>query len=381
MRVTVMNRRKFSLLLLVCAAGTLAACSQGNTSDIPATTTMAPEVSVAQARAADEHYVLNLPARAVADETAHLHARATGFVSERLADLGDRVNAGQVLARIATPEADQVVREAEASLEQARANLLLAQANYERAATLIESDSISQEMYNERSATHQAAIAAEAAAQARLDNARERQSFQTIRAPFDGLVAARNVERGDRVVGDAATVTAPLFAINVLDPLRILVDVPQSAALQVHAGMKAEVRFRERPGEVFQAEVIRSAHAISEQAGGMRIELRLPNPGERLPAGMMGSVRLNLARLQPAVMVPLAAIVRQGSGDTLVARLEESDNIRYQPVVLGRNLGNEVEVLSGIHAGDTVILAPNALLADGAPVRLRSQQPDANWAL
>ncbi|MFA5630875.1 MAG: hypothetical protein WC997_05150 [Porticoccaceae bacterium] len=109
----------------------------------------------------------------------------------------------------------------------------------------------------------------------------------------------------------------------------------------------------------------------------MRIELRLANPGEPIPAGMMGSVGLGLSRSQPAVVVPLAAIVRQGSGESLLVRVENSGSIRYQPVVPGRNLGDEMEVLAGIDAGDTVVLAPNALLTDGALVRLRNQQAAA----
>lgn len=362
-------------LPLAAALATLAGCGPGSASAqvgaSAVTANDAIEVATVQARAAEDRYELRLPARAIAGESARLHARATGFVSERLVDLGDRVEAGQVLARIAAPEIDQTVREAEAGLGQARSDLELAQINFQRAESLVASGAISRELFNERSAARDVAGAAVNAAQARLANARERQAFQVLRAPFTGIIAERNVERGDRVVGDSAATAAPLFAINVLDPLRILVDVPQSAVLQVQPGAQADVRFPELPGEQLTAEVVRSARAISESAGGMRVELRLDNPGERIPAGMVGEVRLQLPRAVPAVLVPVAAIVREGSGQPRVARVIDGDVVAYRPVTLGRNLGNDVEVLTGLQAGDAVVLAPNALLSEGSRVRVR----------
>ena len=369
-----MNRSTWPLVLLMAVATALVGCHPSNAQNPPAAEADAPEVSAVQARVAEGGYELRLPARAIAGESARLHARATGFVSERLVDLGDRVEAGQVLARIAAPEIDQTVREAEAGLLQARTDLELAKVNYDRAASLVETGAISRELYNERSASHDVAEASVAAAQARLANARERQAFQTVRAPFAGVIASRSIERGDRVVGDSAATAAPLFAINTLDPLRVLVDVPQNAALQVQAGMAAEVIFPELPGEVLAAEVVRSARSIAEDVGGMRVELRLPNPDERIPAGMVGTVRLQLGRPVSAVIVPVAAVVRQGSGEPRIARIDAGDVLSYQPVTLGRNLGNDIEVLSGIAAGDTVVLAPNALLADGSRVRVRGSE-------
>ncbi len=103
----------------------------------------------------------------------------------------------------------------------------------------------------------------------------------------------------------------------------------------------------------------------------MRVELRLDNPGKRIPAGMVGEVRLQLPRTVPAVLVPVAAIVREGSGQPRVARVIDGDVVAYRPVTLGRNLGNDVEVLTGLQAGDAVVLAPNALLSEGSRVRVR----------
>ena len=366
MKTSPSRRRARRPLFAAAAAVALAACS-GSAREQPAAKPL-PEVRTAQAKPAGEASELRLPARALPGEVARLYPRATGFVSERRVDIGDRVEAGQVLAVIATPEADQSVRAAQAEVGEARAQFEQARGNHDRAATLVESKLISREDYGDRVAARDAAQAALNAAEAHLAGARERQAFQVVRAPFAGIVAARFVERGDRVVGDSASATAPMFELNALDPLRVAVDVPQSAALLVEPGLRAEVGFRELPGERFEAEVVRSARSISGEAGGMRVELRLANPGERIPAGMIGEVTLKVPRAASTVVVPVSAVV-QGAEGARVARLGEDSVLDYAAVTLGRNLGGEVEVVSGLAPGDVVVLAPNALLAPGDRVR------------
>jgi RND family efflux transporter MFP subunit len=363
--------RAFAALALALAVAlSTAGCERTQAQEAEVAAAALPEVLTAQARAADAAFELRLPARAIASESARLYPRATGFIAERHVDLGDRVKKGQVLALITAPEIDQAVREAEAGLGQAQADLALAKVNFERAARLVLSGAISKEEHNDRDAAQAVAQAALAAAQARLQSARERQSFREVRAPFDGVIAARNVERGDRVVGDSSGAALPMFEVSVLDPLRVLIDVPQSAALQVRPGLAAQVSFPELPGAPLQAQVIRSAMRISDEAGGMRVELQLPNPDDRLPAGMQGEVRLQVPRTATAVIVPISAVV-QGPSESRVALLDANSAIDLRTVRIGRNLGNEVELLDGIQPGDTVILSPNALLQHGTRVRRR----------
>ncbi|WP_241520904.1 efflux RND transporter periplasmic adaptor subunit [Steroidobacter cummioxidans] len=327
-----------------------------------------PEVSVARAKATEGFVELKLPARALAGESARIYARATGFVSERRADLGDAVRKGDVLAIISAPEIDEAVREAEAVLAQAKADEELARANFARAEALVGSGAISKEKHLERKANLGVGAAARTAAEARLAAARERQAFRMVRAPFAGVVVSRDVERGDRVVGDAVS-AQPMFGINALDPLRVVVDVPQNAVLRIQEGLKGEITFAELPGESFQAEVVRSARAIDAASGVMRVELRLPNPGNRIPAGMLGTVSLRLRRAVPAMVVPVSAVIQDARG-ARVATLK-GDAVEYREVSIGRNLGDQIEVLSGIAANEQIILAPNALLTPGTQVKVR----------
>lgn len=351
---------------VIAAAAIVAGC--GRSAAESAVVQPMPEVSVARAKATEAFVELNLPARALAGESARIYARATGFVSERRADLGDAVRQGDVLAVISAPEIDEAVREAEAVRAQAKADEELARANFARAEALVGSGAISKEKHLERKATLGVAVAARAAAEARLTAARERQAFRMVRAPFAGVVVARDVERGDRVVGDAVS-AQPMFGINALDPLRVVVDVPQNAVLRIREGLEGEITFAELPGERFKAEVVRSARAIDPAAGVMRVELRLPNPGNRIPAGMLGTVNLRLPRPAPALVVPVSAVIQDARG-ARVATLN-GDAVEYREVQIGRNLGDRIEVLSGIVANEQIILAPNALLTSGTQVKVR----------
>ncbi len=374
MKTTLSTERRMNPNFRLAAAAILAlAFTQGCQRSVaqPAAAPAAvPEVLTVLARAAGDNTELRLPARALAGESVRIYARATGFLATRSVDIGDRVEAGQVLATIAAPEIDQALREAEADLVKARADEELARVNFERAGSLIGSGAISKELFNEREGANNVGKAARSAAEARLASARERQGFKTVRAPFAGVISTRSVERGDRVVGDQSGASS-LFELIALDPLRIVVDVPQSAAMQVRPGVKAEVRFPELAGEALQAEVVRSSQSISENAGGMRVELRLPNPGERLPAGMIGEVRLDLPRVAKAALVPISAVM-QGAGGARVAIVDADSNLVHRTVVTGRNLGPEIEILDGIAPGDAVIASPNALLVPGTRVTAKA---------
>lgn len=354
-------------------ASVLAACS-GHAGDAPPAPAV-PEVLTVQPTPAEASRMLRLPAFTQPREAARIHSRATGFVARRLVDIGDRVEAGAVLAMISSPEVDEAVSEAQAQFAKAQADETLARSNHDRARALVESGVVSKQMYEDRRANLDVAAAARAAASARLAAARERQSFQVIRAPFEGRIVARNVERGDRVSGDAA-VGQPLFELQALDPLRVVVDLPQSMALQVRPGMKADVTFPGLAGEALHAIVERASGAISTGSGSMRAELLLPNPDARIPAGMSGTAIVRVPRSAPALLLPNTAVIRQ-AGTSRVA-VVKAERIEFRDVALGRDLGNQTEVLSGLAAGDSVVLSPNGLLESGAKVRARTKGASQN---
>jgi RND family efflux transporter MFP subunit len=328
----------------------------------PALRTVVPELAPALSE-------LELPARTAPVEQALVYARATGTLAERRADLGDRVAAGQVLAVVAAPDVDRSVERARAAVAQARAQLVLATRNLERGQSLVERDFFAREELDERRARLDVARADLEVAEAELSRLLTIQGFQLVRAPFAGVVAERRVHRGDRVGGDQGPAEGYLFRLVRLDELRVEVDVPQSAALTLQPGMETEVRFSELPGERFAARVEGRSGVIDPRSGTMRVELRMANPDERLPAGMVAQALLRIPRARPALLVPDNAVVVRG-GTPHVATVEPGGILRFNRVRIGQGRGDKVEVLEGLTDTSTVALSPNSLLRDGDPVRV-----------
>lgn len=320
-----------------------------------------PQVRIAVASESAPQDILSLPARVAPGLQVSIHARATGLVAQRYAGLGDSVKAGQVLAVIHAPEVDQAVRQAQAQRLQAAADLKLARSKYERTKGLVGSSAISKEQHEEREGAYEVARASLAAADARLANLHEQQSFQRVRAPIAGTITARHIEQGDRTIADQGAASQPLFELSTLDPLRVLVDVPQSAAMSIAKGQRASLRLAGSMATDKQAEVVRWSRRITQSTGGMRVELSLPNASGDVSPGMTGQLQLHLKQAHRPTLVPVSTLIQDGAS-TQVARLSSDNRIDLQPVTLGRNLGQRVEILHGISVGDRVVINPNAML-------------------
>jgi RND family efflux transporter MFP subunit len=324
---------------------------------------------------------LHLPARTAPVEQALIFARATGVVSERRVDIGSRVRRGDVLAVIAAPEIDQGVDRARAALAQAKAKEQVAHTNLTRSQQLVDQGFLSRQVLDERQGTYDAALADRLAAEAELRRFNEIRGFQSVRAPFTGVIAERRVDRGDRVVGDNSNAEGYLFRIVRTEELRVAIDVPQSVVMQVQPGMTAEVVFPELPGERLAAKVVRSSGVIDSRTGTMQVELALPNPTGRIPAGMLGEVVLKLTRQQPVLLVPNSAVfVRDGKPQVATverANAQSLGTVRFLPVHVGRNLGSRIEVLAGLSPDAALVTNPNALLRDGDAVQVEQAPPPA----
>jgi RND family efflux transporter MFP subunit len=323
-----------------------------------------PRVRTASAETVSGERALRLPARTVPIEEASIFPRATGIVAEQRVDIGDQVKAGQVLAVISAPELANELAGNEANLRSAKAAEQLAQSNRARSEQLSKSGMISQQALTTQITEHDRAVAAREAAEQSMKRSSQMTGFKIVRAPFAGVITARNVQRGDRVVSEQGNGGLPMFHIARMDRLRVQIDVPQAAAPFVKVGTKGEVRFAELPGRVLPAEVSRSAGIIDRSVGAMRVELIVDNSSAKLPAGMSGEVAMRLPAPATATSVPTNAIVTR-QGRALVATLDTENTLRFAPVSLGRNMGPRIEVLDGIAAGTPVVLSPNAMLREG----------------
>lgn len=339
-------------------AGSLTASAQrGGTADAAAAS-----VRFTEAREVPPKATLRLPARTAPAETALIYSRTSGIVAERLVDLGDMVQRGDLLARISAPEIGHEHAGALAEIDQAKAELALARSNLRRAESLLGKGHVSQAQLDSLRAAVSVAMAEVRMATAKAERLAEILGFQEIRAPMNGRIVERRVERGDRVNGNSANDTRYLFRIARLDELRIEVDVPQIESLRLKTGMPAILRFVELPGETLKAAIARTSGTIDGRTGTMRIELRLPNPDLRLPAGIRGEVQLDTSAPK-LVAVPMNALLIRDGKPHVAVRID--NRLHFREVSVAYSTDREVFIRKGLSAGEQVARSPNALLVDG----------------
>lgn len=326
-------------------------------------------VRVVRPEAAAGTSTLTLAGRTAPKEQALVSSRASGVVAERKVDIGDHVKEGDVLVVIEAPEIEQELQRARASVDQMKARLELARATLGRAESLVGKGHVSEQTVDERRATKMGADADLAAALAEVKRLEEVKSFQTIRAPFEGIVVARQVERGDKVSADSGQQGGYLLRIADLADLRIEIDVPQSYSLQVVPGVEAKVAFAELPDQALKARVARSSGLVDQTSSTMRAELLMPNPGHRIPAGLSGQVTLELGTADGTVTIPTNTLITR-EGRQMVATVDEQDRVRLKPVTVARDLGERVVIPTGLTVNDRVIVSPNALLRAGDQVEI-----------
>jgi RND family efflux transporter MFP subunit len=349
-------KSKFPLIATLCA---LALTPALEAADVPS-------VRTAKALPAAGVSELSALGRTAPAQQAHLFSRATGTIAESKADIGDRVKSGDVLAVIEAPEIAHKIAAARAKIAQLTARSELAHALLKRAESLAGDDAISAEELDERRSATQAAEADLLAAAAELSGFEETEGFLTIRAPFDGTIIARRIDRGDHVNGDTASPDAWLFHIARLNELRMVLHVPPGTALQIRNEQQADVQFSDIPGKTFAARVSRFSSLIEEQTGTMQVELTLPNADFAVPAGLSGTAKIKAESPTTALLIPSNAVATR-DGVSQVALVEDG-KVKFSVVKAGRTLGPKIEILSGLKPGGEVILSPNALLRDGDAV-------------
>lgn len=362
-----MNRKIAVITVLGLGATAAYAARNGGPSlpDDATRTAGPPEVRIVHPRREQSTPPVKFPANADPSEQVRLYARITGFVSERRAELGDKVDAGQVLAVIESPELAQSSERAKATVAQNEAQRILAKANLVRAERLIDQSFVSRSTLETRQAELHVADANCNAAVAEAQRLTELLSFREIRAPFPGVIVERNVERGDLAAADQPQGGAYLFRLARIDSLRVVMNVPQSSVRLVETGKPARVSFPEFPGETFNGRITQVSNFVNASSGTMRVEVALPNPGGRIPAGMFGEVELAGAS-QAALRLPTNAVMMK-LGIPHVAVVDVG-RIRFASVRLGRDLGAELEVLEGVTEKESVVVNPNARLRDGDTV-------------
>lgn len=344
-----------------------------------------PRVLVVTPKPLASDRALALPGSVQSLEETTVYPRASGYVKRWLVDIGDKVEEGQVLAEIETPELDQEIEQARAQLAQSEAAIRQAQANRGFSKTVLdrakqlEPAGLTSRQELEKSAAQAAvddanvavAEATNKSQQANMRRLAQIKSFARVTAPFAGRVVARTVERGALVTAGNAT---PLFRIASTDTVRVFVQVPQDVAPSVKVDAPAQVTVREYPGRTFDAKVTRSAGALDSQTRTMTVEVRVPNPKGELFSGMYAQVAFTASLPHRVFEVPGTALFSDGKG-TRVAVVDDDGRIRMRPVTIERDTGPTLQLASGVDEGARVVKLASVELVEGAQVEVATGDP------
>ena len=345
-----------------------------------------PSLRVATIAANPATDSVTLPGTTAAFAAANIYARATGYIARRDVDIGDHVKAGDMLASLAVPELDHQISQNEATLDQfksalqqARANRDLAQVTWDRDAPLVQKGWVTPQQGDTDRLGLQARVAAVAVAEANvssqqnlLEVLRQNRDYASIVAPFDGVVTQRNVDVGSLVQGNAASGTF-MFEVMQKNVIRVWVYVPQDAAFGVAPGIDAVIRVPELPDRKFSGKVTRIADALQSGTRTLLTEIDIPNPDGALRTGIYCSVELHIPRKALSLLVPADAVIFNRNG--MQVAVVNNGNAEFRKIEVKRDLGTQVEVDSGIEAGDRVILNPPLTLVDGGKVQIQLEAP------
>jgi multidrug efflux system membrane fusion protein len=331
-----------------------------------------PNVVVIQPKAEPSQQELVLPSTLQAFTESPIYARTSGYLAHWYKDIGSKVGKGQLLADIETPEVDQELSQARAVRSQAEAQLGLAKSSAERWETLRKMDAVAQQETDERSSGYTQGQAALASATANVRRLEQLESFKHIYAPFAGTMIRRNTDIGALINAGNSGNNQELFVIAQISPIRVYVDVPEINAASIHRGLGAEIELPAVPGQRFSGNVARTADAIDPATRTLRTEIDVPNRDGKLYPGSYAQVHFGVKTTTARFSVPVNALLFRAEGPR-AAVVGADGKVHLKPVVIGRDYGTDVEIISGLDSADSIILNPSDALEEGQPVHATKQ--------
>jgi RND family efflux transporter MFP subunit len=319
---------------------------------------------------------LTLPAQLQAYVESSIFARTNGYLLHWYKDIGSHVKKGDLLADIDTPEVDQELMQAKAARQQIVAQMDLAKISAERWSNLRKTDSVSQQEADQQTSAYTQAQANLAASDANVRRLEQMESFKHIYAPFAGVITRRNVDIGALISAGSTTQTKELFDLAQVDPLRVFVSMPQSSAVAVRTGMPAYIELNEYPGQRFSGKVARTADAIDPATRTMLTEVDIPNHDGKLLPGAYAQVHFAIPVQTARLSVPVNALLFRPEGPR-VAVVGPDQKVHLAAVMIGRDFGNKVEILSGLSANDQIVVNPADSLEDGEQVIVKTPEGGA----
>jgi RND family efflux transporter MFP subunit len=327
-----------------------------------------PVVAVLQPKPGNSSYALELPGRLEAYARAPIYARVSGYLKDWKVDIGGSVRAGQVLGEIEAPDLDQQLSQAKADLMTAQANEALAKTTAERWQRLLKTDSVSVQEVDMKAGDFAAKEAIVKAAGANVERLQVLEGFKRMVAPFDGVVTARDTDVG-ALINAGSGKGLELFVVSDIHKLRLYVNVPQNYVAQVRPGTKAQVTVPERPGQTFAATVETTSQSVDPASGATLVQLGVDNQAGQLLPGAFANVHFDLPLASADLSVPASALIFDHRG-VRVATVGPDNRIAFKPVSIARDLGDVVQVSSGLAANDRIVDSPPDGIGKGDQVRI-----------
>jgi len=365
------------LVLAVAVIVVAALLASGIWSRVKARTTLKAEtnqaaltaVSVVLPKATAPADELILPGNVQPFITSPIYARTNGYLKKWYFDIGAHVKQGQLLALIETPEVDQQLQQARSNLLTAQANLELASITKTRYQGLLQSNAVSQQDVDNAVGTYNANRSIVEADKATVEQYSALVSFEKVYAPFDGVITARNTDIGDLInSGSGGGTKTDLFHIVQPGTLRVYVNVPEEYSQGIKNGMTADLSLAEFPGRKFQGKLVRTAEAINAATRTLLIEVDVDNPAGTLLTGSYAEVHLAVPTQTSTFLLPVNALVFRSEG--LRVGIVKDGKVALTPVVPGHDFGNTIEIVSGVNANDQVIVNPPDSIVSGQAVQI-----------
>jgi RND family efflux transporter MFP subunit len=342
---------------------------------------LVPTVRVGTVQAGSADLVVTLPGTTSAFAAANIFARASGYIGQRNVDIGDRVKPGELLATIVAPELDHQIVQAEATLRELKSTLQQRKAARELASVTwardkpvvkegwlpLQQGTIDEQTLREQEAAVRVARSNVEAQDAQLKVLHQQKLYQSVVAPYTGVITQRNIDVGSLVQADATSGTF-MFTINEDSVIRTQVFVPQDSSFGVVPGIEAIVHVPELPDRPFPGKVTRIADALQPGSRTLLTEIDIANPDGALPVGIYCTVELHIPRKAPSLSVPAEAIIFNAGG--VQVAVVDKGVVHLHKVSVARDFGTTVELRDGVAAGDQVILNPSVSIADGAKVQV-----------
>lgn len=329
-----------------------------------------PTVAVIHAttEAAEEDLVL--PGTMEAYVESPIYARTNGYLKKWYHDIGSRVHKDDLLVDIDTPEVDQQLSQARADLNTAQANANLSKITAARYQELIKTDGVSKQEVDNAVGDLEAKTAAVKSAEANVRRLEELESFKHIYAPFSGVITRRNVDTGTLINAGNGGTSQQLFFLAQTDPIRVYLNVPETYAPSIRAGLGAYLELTQFPGQRFEGKVVRTAEAIDTGTRTLLTEVDVPNHNSGLLPGGYAQVHLQVKVKGERLVVPVNALLFRSEGLRAVV-VDSNNRTHLKPLTIGRDYGTTLEVLQGLEAKDWIVLNPADSLEEGQQVRVR----------